>query len=118
MVAAAELLGESTDQVGDVGVQTGVAEGGGGEEVDVGGGQGERGHRRVLVAAVRGEQPAAPWPLGLGGRQGGEQALHGGERDPVGQWRRHRQRLRDGARVPPVVVLPGAQAQQDLFQGA
>ena len=48
----------------------------------------------------------------------GTRALDSGEGDPVGQWRRHPQRLRAGARIPPVVVLPRAQAQQDLFQGA
>ena len=102
------------------GVQTGAAEGGGGraQEVDVGGGPGQRGHRRVLVAAVRREQPAAPGSPGLGGRQGGEQALHGGEGDPVGQWRRQPQRLGVGARILLVVVLPRAQAQQDFLQGA
>jgi hypothetical protein len=120
VVAAFELLGVGVDQVGDVGVQPRVAEGGGGgrQEVDVGGGQGERGQRRVLVAAGRGEQPAAPRCPGLGGRQGGEQALHGGEGDPVGQWRRQPQRLGVGTHIPRVVVLPRAQAQQDLLQGA
>jgi hypothetical protein len=39
-VAAGELLGDGVDQLGDVGIQTGATEGGGGcaREVDVGGG--------------------------------------------------------------------------------
>src|SRR3954447_13211578 len=67
--AAGELLGVGVDQLADIGIQHRMAEGGGGsaQEVDVGGGQGERGQRRVLVAAVWGEQPAAPGSPGLVG---------------------------------------------------
>ncbi len=97
-----------------------MAEGGRGgrQQVDVGGGQGQRGQRRVLVTAVRSEQSAPLRSEGLRRRQGGEQALHGAEGDPVGQRRRQPQRLGVGGRPLSFLVLPQTQEQQHLFHRA